>query len=230
MMTVDPKQFWEKKILTWERGRYDAPREGATLLESVANRSSGSLRFRLDITRQLLAPYVAGKHVVEVGCGSGLLAMDILDKGAASYTGYDIAEIAVTEARRRVEGTKSGQRARFEVCSVMELPKLEADIVFSLGLLDWLTDEELDALFKATGSSDYLHAISEKGRSLAQWLHRAYVHLSYGRRTGSYVPRYYSVAWLEPLIQRHNPADVNVFRHPSLSFGALVSSLPIISR
>jgi SAM-dependent methyltransferase len=226
-MVVDPKQFWEQKILTWEEGRYGVPSEGSPLLESAANRTSASLRFRMDITRQLLASFVSGKHVVEVGCGSGLLAGEILAMGAVSYTGYDIAEAAVTRARKRAEDLGVGEKAHFRVSSVTDLPSLDTDIVFSLGLLDWLNDEELEALFKAGGKADYLHAIAEKRTSFAQLLHRVYVHLAYGYRTGSYVPRYYTLTALEPLLQRYNRAKVNVFRHPNLSFAALISSLPL---
>jgi len=226
-MVTDHKQFWEKKILAWEEGRYGPPSEGRRLLEDIANRSSASLRFRLDITRQLLGPFVEGMRVVEVGCGSGLLAEDILAMGAVSYTGYDIAEAAVARARKRIEKKGIEGKTCFEARGVMDLPNFEADIVFSLGLLDWLNDEELESLFRADGSAHYLHSIAEKRTSISQLLHRIYVHLAYGRRTGSYVPRYYCVAELEPLIRRYNPVDVKVFRHPRLSFGALITNLPI---
>ncbi len=226
-MVVDPRQFWEQKILTWEEGRYGSTLEGRTLLESAANRSSASLRFRMAVAKQLLRPFVAGKHVVEIGCGSGLLAKDILAMGAVNYTGYDIAEAAVIQAKIRARDNHIEDKAYFEVRSVMDLSDLKADIVISLGLIDWLNDDELEILFKSGRSAQYLHAIAEKRPSISQFLHRIYVYLAYGHRTGSYVPRYYTVTELKSRIQRYNPKDVRIFRHSKLSFGTFISDLPI---
>jgi hypothetical protein len=72
--SIDSKQFWEDKILTWEDGRYGEEVKAGSWLERIANRASGSLRFRLTITKELLASHVKGKHIVELGCGSGFLA------------------------------------------------------------------------------------------------------------------------------------------------------------
>jgi predicted TPR repeat methyltransferase len=226
-MTTDPKEFWEKKILGWEHGRYELPSKGSTLIERLANQSSDSLRFRLNVTCKLLRRHVENKKVVEIGCGSGLLAEPLLALGARSYTGYDIAENAVAEAKGRAKLNGLSNKAAFHVKRVSELPSLDADIIFSLGLVDWLTNIELDALFRAGGRADYLHAIAESRLSISQMLHRIYVHLAYGHRTGSYVPRYYKVAELEKMIQQYKQAQVHVFRHPKLSFGALISSLPL---
>jgi SAM-dependent methyltransferase len=223
----DPKQFWEDKILTWENGRYGKRAERASPLERLANRASNSLRFRLEITKKLLTPYVEGKHIVELGCGSGLLAEDLISKGAASYRGYDISTNAISNARELAEKQGISDKVTFVCCSIMDLPSLKADIVFSLGLLDWLDEANLAKIFEAGGNADYLHAISEKRVTLSQYLHRLYVYLSYGWRTGSYVPQYHTVAEILALAKPHNQGDAHVYRNSRLSFCTLISTLPI---
>src|SRR5438034_10077823 len=99
-MIVDPKQFWEAKLVAWEHGRYGQP-DRPGLLEWIANRSSMSLRYRVAITPELLKPFLAEKRVVELGCGSRLLAGKLIESGAASYRGIDIAAPAIGIARER---------------------------------------------------------------------------------------------------------------------------------
>ena len=219
----DPKQFWEDKILAWEQGRYSPGDQGGPL-ERLADRASDSLRFRLHITGELLAPLVQGKAVLDIGCGSGRLAGALLAAGARSYRGIDIAAAAIDEARQRA--TREGwDRARFELGTVHRIERQDADIVVSLGLTDWLTDAELAVLFERCGDADFLHAISEKRNTPAQWIHRSYVWLAYGHRTGAYVPRYFSPGFLADFARPHHPGPFRVWRHRRLSFGALVTSL-----
>jgi SAM-dependent methyltransferase len=222
-MVTDPKQFWEGKILGWEQGRYDrAP--SRSLLERLADRESASLRFRLRIAGELLAPHVSGKRVLDVGCGSGRLAEAVLAAGAASYTGLDIAEVAIAAARARAD--EEGWNARFHVGGIEQVGDHPSDIVVSLGLTDWLDDDALRRLFVLGGDADFLHAISEKRATPSQWVHRSYVWLAYGHRTGAYIPRYFTPAEMAA----HGRAagkDTRIWRDPGLSFGALVTSLPI---
>jgi 2-polyprenyl-3-methyl-5-hydroxy-6-metoxy-1,4-benzoquinol methylase len=219
---ITPKEFWEDKIVGWEKGRYKKQDRGG-FLERLANHSSSSLRFRIQESKLLLQPFVANKFIVEIGCGTGLLAPEFISMGAKRYLGYDIAENAIEQASKRF----STKDITFEVADVNELPLLEADIVFSLGLLDWLNDDELKHLFMVSGQSNYFHAIAEKRQSLAQMIHRLYVFISYGHRTGAYIPRYYQTKKMEEMIQVHNTSKLHVYRDKRLSFGAFVSSLPI---
>lgn len=227
MARVDPRSFWDNKILGWEDGRYGRSGARNGLLERIADRSSRSLRFRLEVTRQLLEPHLAGQRIVELGCGSGLLAPALLAMGARSYLGYDLSPVAIEHARRRAAERQLGDQARFEVCAVEALPPLDADIVVSLGLLDWLDDAALETVLRAGGNAHYLHAIAERRRSPAQWIHRAYVFVAYGYRSGGYRPRYYRVDDLRALVRQCDARPFDVYRDPRLSFGALLTSLPI---
>jgi SAM-dependent methyltransferase len=224
-MMVDPKQFWETKVLAWEQGRYGRPDRPPNMLEWIADRSSMSLRFRVAITPELLKPFLANKHVAELGCGSGILAEKLVEYGAASYLGIDIAEAAIMKARKRYG--ESDTRIRFEVDSVAGMTPLAADLVISLGLLDWLTDDEIADVFRKSGPADFLHAVAERRPGLQQLLHRSYVYLAYGHRTDSYRPRYLTCDHIKKLATAAVERPIYVYRDWRLSFGALISSLPI---
>ena len=224
-VSTDPTDFWNHKIIGWERGRYDT-HDAGSMLERLADRASDSLRFRLSSAGRLLAPHVAGKRVLDVGCGSGRLADALLAAGASSYHGIDISSAAVEEGRQRAE--RSGwTQATFSQGDTRAIADFEADIVVSLGLLDWLRDDELETLFQAQGGADYFHAIAERRHAPTQWLHRAYVWLAYGHRTGGYVPRYYRVTDLQARLDAAGAPPVRVWRHRRLTFGAYLTSLPV---
>ncbi|MEK9673160.1 MAG: class I SAM-dependent methyltransferase [Rhodospirillaceae bacterium] len=112
-------------------------------------------------------------------------------------------------------------------CGVDSLPAGSFDIVFSLGLLDWLTDAQLEQLFAKSADGDFFHAIAERRTNVIQLLHRFYVHVAYGHKTGGYKTRYYDVATFRGLAERHGNKPVRVLRDPRLSFGAIISTLPI---
>src|SRR5262249_53731306 len=127
-MAVDPKQVWGAELFAWGQGRYCGPDRPPDLLGWVGNRSSMSLRFRVAITPELLRPYLANKRVVELGCGSGMMAGKLIEYGAASYLGIDIAESAVEAARARYG---DNPKVRFLASSVAEMQRLSADLVIS---------------------------------------------------------------------------------------------------
>jgi SAM-dependent methyltransferase len=222
------KQFWEKEILAWEEGRYQLT--GATrrsLLQRVGDRASWSLRFRQQISVRLIQPHIVGKRILELGCGSGLLAPRFLAAGASLYRGVDISPTAIAAANERKAKHGWGDAVRFSVGAAADMPRVDEDLVFSLGLLDWLTDAEIDVLFRQQAGADFLHSIAEPRRWVQQWLHQAYVYASYGHRTREYVPRLLSASDVAAQLRTHFRDPIHVYRDARLSFGALISSFPI---
>lgn len=226
-MSTDPKAFWEEKILTWEEGRYEPRKSKGGLLERIADASSRSLRYRIKAAVDLLEPHVKGKSILEIGCGSGLVAQRFIDLGASRYEGIDIAESAIAIAKQRQRERGWSDRISFRVDTVASMSPVGAEIAFSLGVLDWLTDQELETMFEKQGKAHFLHAIAEKRFSLSQFAHRAYVQVAYGHRTGSYRPRYFRAAEIARMAARHRPGPFYAFRDSRLSFGALISTYPI---
>lgn len=226
---IDHREFWEKKILAWEENRYIGSETRYGLLERIAHAGSNSLRFRIQLAAKYLKPYVHGKRVVEIGCGTGRLAKDLIDAGAIEYTGYDVAETAIVEANKIALENGILEKANFIRSSVEELPSFEADVVLSLGLFDWLENHEIDHVFKTSGNADFFHSISEKRNSPAQWIHRYYVFLAYGYKTRGYAPKYHSVSHILGIARNYTDARIHEFRDTRLSFGAILTTLPPIA-
>ena len=201
MTQTDPKSFWDERILRWERDRYSNPIGATSLVERLASRSSNSLRFRIEVTPKLLTPYVGGKRIVDIGCGSGLNAERLLECGAASYIGLDISPSAIENAKKLAAERGTIDRTTFVVGTVRDLEQYAPDIVISLGLLDWLSDAELESLFREQKNADFLHAFAERRNSLSQLIHRW---LAYGRSNGGYAPRYYSARELVHLAAQYH--------------------------
>jgi SAM-dependent methyltransferase len=225
-MKIDKKLFWENKIIGWEDIRYQRSEENFNFFESIVNRTNKTLIFRLETAFKSLLPYIKDKKVVELGCGSGFLSNEFIKMGASSYIGYDISEAAIKRAKEKSINTHKN-KINFFANTITNLSTLDADYVFSLGLTDWLSDEELEHLFYITRNSHNLHSISENRFSISQILHKLYVHLSYGRKSQSYVPRYYKTKKIEDLMKKNSNKEVCIFRHKRLSFGTLISSFPI---
>lgn len=51
----------------------------------------------------LMTAHVEGKKVIDIGCGSGILALTAMKLGAASAIGFDIDEEAVAHARENAQ-------------------------------------------------------------------------------------------------------------------------------
>ena len=218
------KVFWNGKILDWETTRYGV---GASpdLVEGIAGRISSSVRSRMETAVRLLAPHLAGRRVVELGCGSGLLAESLLKLGAASYQGYDISDVAIARAKQRAATSPRGDAMQSNVAAVTDLPSQDDALVVSLGLIEWLSPSELDRLFALSRRGLFFHSFSEKHWSVTQLIHRAYVHLSYGWKTGGYVPQYHRVADIAAIAKQHHPDRLNFYRKRQLRFGIFVSNL-----
>ena len=81
-------------------------------------------RFHMEYRFSIPAP-LAGKRVLDIGCGDGLNSV-ILAKLGAHVTGLDISEKAIEVARRRAEINEVAERVSF-ICSPLEVAGLEAD-------------------------------------------------------------------------------------------------------
>jgi len=225
---IEPETFWDRKILRWEADRYLKSADTPSLLEKLANLASDPIRFRAQWAVEILSPHCRNLRVAEIGCGSGHLAAPLMAAGAASYQGYDISSVAIAKAREGAHALGiEGPPVRFDKADTESLPDpLEADIVFSLGLFDWLTEAQIESLYAKVGSALFLHSYSEKRAVPSQWLHRLYVHIAYGHRTNAYVPKYFRREPMAELARRHTDREIRFLTHRRLSFGVFVTNLP----
>ena len=224
----DPSKFWDNRILDWEAGRYDGHRNlSIGPGELLASALSAPTRKRQSLSVGLLAPFVAGRSVLELGCGTGRLAERILDAGSSRYLGVDHSFVAITNARRRYAGTPAASRMEFEVCSASKISTIGFDIIFSLGVLDWLSDEDLSELFRSQGSCDFLHSFSERRSNGLQLCHRLCRGIDSLVRPNVVRPRYLAADHLGALIQPSNRQPIVVYRDHRLRFASFISSLPL---
>jgi len=226
-MTINKKEFWERKIIDWEDIRYGRKLSKLNFFEKFVNRTNKTLIFRLNTALKILKPLIKNKKVVEVGCGSALIASDIINAGVSSYVGYDISENAIERAIKLSKDNNSENKTSFYAKPVMDMPELKADYVFSLGLTDWLNDREIEHLFKISKNCENLHSISEDNNSISQLLHKIYVFLSYGRNTKGYAPRYLKTEKISKLLNQYTDKKIYNFRHKKMSFGLFLSTFQL---
>jgi SAM-dependent methyltransferase len=90
----------------------------------------------------LCARALAGaRSVLEVGCGSGRVAVALLDAGVERVTGIDLSEDMVALSRRLAERLGVADRCEF-VCAAAEgfAPAQRFDAVVALGVTDYVDD------------------------------------------------------------------------------------------
>jgi 2-polyprenyl-6-hydroxyphenyl methylase/3-demethylubiquinone-9 3-methyltransferase len=86
-----------------------------------------------------LAP-VAGKNIVDIGCGGGILSESMAKRGA-NVTGIDLSEKALKVAD--LHSLETGVRVRYELIAAEELAEREAgkfDIVTCMEMLEHVPD------------------------------------------------------------------------------------------
>ena len=225
---VDKKEFWEKKIIGWEDGRYNIDKHNLSLLEKFSDMLSSSLRFRIAFTEKLLKKIAKGKIIVEVGCGSGLLAKTAIENGAKHFYGYDISELAIERAIKFAEKNNISSKVTFEAKAIADMKRVEADLYFSLGTLDWITIEDIKYLFSLHSNIEFFHSYCEKRNSISQLLHRLYVYLSYKKNTKTYSPYYMTEKEIVEIFNTITSFDKKyIYRNPKLSFGAFISTFKL---
>tara|TARA_B100000902_G_scaffold79305_1_gene83976 strand:+ start:3589 stop:4248 length:660 start_codon:yes stop_codon:yes gene_type:complete len=216
-MKISKNKFWSDKILGWEKNRYNIKNE--TIEKKKFN---NSVNERLIVAKKLLSSLVFNKKILEIGCGSGLLAEELVNAGAKSYLGYDFAESAIKKAKERCQKEK---KIKFKLGAVDEIKTNEEyDIIFSLGLVDWLDDKEIRKLVELSKDKIWLHSFSEKRQSLIQLIHKIYVTFLYGYKNGMYIPRYDTKDDIKKYFQNN---DIYFFQSKKLSFGVIASSFKL---
>ena len=184
-MNEKRKNYWERKILGWESARYSAL--------AALNPLAWSIRLRRRKAASLIAQTLPSPKVIELGCGSGTLAVCL---SYSSYHGYDFSEAAIKKAKDRA--LPKATFAILDVCS--QLPDFdEAELTVMLGLTDWLEPHELARLFSQIKTEYLLFSYTqEKMRSGAGLLlYRIYRSL-YDKNKIS--PRQYEEAFFQGIL------------------------------
>lgn len=146
----EAREFWERKILRWERSRYSR----WTALYPL----SWSIRSRLNQAADIIFERAQPDwRILELGCGSGHLAARLHPR-FSSYAGVDLAKNAIEEACLRVPDYT------FYAGDVLEAPLPPVELTVFLGLTDWLTPLRLQTLFERLESKYILFSYTNPSR------------------------------------------------------------------
>jgi len=213
-VNFNKQNFWNKKILGWERKRYQTPELTSHMLYS------SSVYNRMSLAQCLIGPVLKGKRVLEIGCGSGLLANSILEAGASQYHGIDFAHSAIEKANNSI----SRKGISFAQVSLQELSVANNfDIILSLGVTDWLNLDELNKLAKLSKGKLFLHSFSQRELTFTQLFHQAYVYFNYGFKTKGYRPRYFDKKWIAEIFSFDKKAYI--YNHKKMRFGRFITNI-----
>jgi 2-polyprenyl-3-methyl-5-hydroxy-6-metoxy-1,4-benzoquinol methylase len=224
-MDFDKKKFWDKKILGWEDKRYSFKTIKLGSLSANPNSLGSSIQFRLQKSTEILKPYLPGKKLLELGCGSGLLLNALNNSKLEKYTGVDWALSAIEKADAKFQGINQSLPAEFIAGNLLDVEFPEFDVVVALGVLDWLEIDEIKVLFSKIKSKMFLFSISEKKDFMKRWCHSIYVFFAYGWKNEGYTPKYYTVDEIVRIACNYGYNNVKILRDPRMSFGTILYQL-----
>lgn len=165
--------------------------------------------------RELVAAKVPGARVLEVGCGFGDIAEDLLRLAPRSYLGIDVSEEAVAKAARL-----SGPAAQFRVSDIHRPLPGQFDLVFGQSVLHHINFKDvLPRIYRENLAPGGLMAFVEP--LSGGLLFRAYWRWAAGAHTPDEAPlSSRDLAWLRSSFEY---LELKPFNYLSLTAG-LVSS------
>ncbi|MCA1832651.1 MAG: class I SAM-dependent methyltransferase [Actinomycetota bacterium] len=111
------------------------------------------------LRRQLADVGLAGRSVLELGCGRGELSLDLIHDGAASVTGIDLSPDAIEYARRTAAEDGLSERADFRAGNAATTSLPSRDVVVHHRVICCYHD--VDAFLAASiGAAGSIYAFS----------------------------------------------------------------------
>jgi SAM-dependent methyltransferase len=162
---------------------------------------------------------VTDRTVLDVGCGIGDLAIEVVTRGATGGTGYDLSAKAIEEARKLAAARGVGDRMRFEVGDGAKLDLPAADIVVINRVVCCYPDTEhlLEHTLGAAGSVFAMTAPVSKGvKGVLNRLWSTFENLGYRLRPSKYGGFRVFIHDLDHIDERIRAAGFRRVRHERL--------------
>ena len=191
--TSESGKYWRDHVLSWEAGAYYKDRHARP---SFWDRTSAIFRgramyVRMDAALQLVSPYLGGARVLDIGCGSGRFAFELLAAGAERVIGVDVAPAAIEAANARREQSPFVERLDFKVMDLtdpdVKLPQV--DLITALGVIEYFDAPALSALLGKFDTRYFLLDFPDsegRKRNRLKWYLRK-VYLGVNRCPGVYL-------------------------------------------
>lgn len=171
------REYWDKKIIEWEKSCYEADKRQISFIERVATFFRSPIKKRREILLEIIGGNLNNSVVLELGCGSGDLSLEFLKRGAKKVFGIDIADSAVASARKKAIALGLNEKAEFLVKDVRDTGELPAaDFTVGLGFIDYIDIASLKKLF-AQIKGKFIFSFPEKKINLINILHYLYLRL-----------------------------------------------------
>jgi cyclopropane fatty-acyl-phospholipid synthase-like methyltransferase len=219
--TSESGRYWKEHVLSWEAGAYYKDRRTRP---SFWDRISAIFRgramyVRMDAALQLVSPHLAGLNVLDIGCGSGRFAFELLAAGAERVVGIDVSPAAIEAADAQRRQSPSADRLKFRVMDVTlpgaELPPV--DLITALGVIEYFDARELAALLGSFNSRyfliDFPDSEGRKRDRLTWYLRQVYLRVN--RCPGVYL---YSQDEFRRMAAEHGYEAVRFARRSTFDF------------
>lgn len=219
------KAYWDNKIRIWSETSYD-PTRPVGLVNKIFKRLRTSIDARLKYSCEILAPTAKGKSVLDIGCGVGLLGLQLIGAGCSHYTGMDISSIAIEEARKRAQADNKLGSMDFICADLQNIKSFpDADITVGLGLLDWIPLDEVDRLMGKLKGRKILFTYSEQDNSFKEWVHRIYlVKRLEWKKSGVYA-YHFKRKDIAEILSRHGFCGIKYVKNRAMRFGVIFHNL-----
>jgi len=171
MRPEQQREYWNRRISSWDSSTY---RRGGRkpAVEVLAGLFRANLRKRKALALDTIAQ-AAPRSLLELGCGTGELFASLpADSGVERYLGVDISAPAIARAQQR-----AAPMATFVESAILDLEPddyREFDFVLGLGLLPYLTDEEVDRFTRIVRGKSFFFDFHIAGPSVRNALHWFY--------------------------------------------------------
>jgi SAM-dependent methyltransferase len=102
-----------------------------------------TFQLRTEVVERILAKHgLAGKAVLDLGCGSGEISLIAARLGASSVTGFDIVPEMVELAREQASRSPWRDKFRFSVEDITRVELPPADVVLVVAVIEYYRDIE----------------------------------------------------------------------------------------